>query len=222
MARRDALIVFVKLPAPGQVKTRLAKAVGADTAAALYRCFVADTLATARQGGHAPLVFFHPPESAPAMAAWLGKEITFLPQHGNDLGARMSDALRTALAGCGRAVLIGSDCPDLPSTLLQEAFEALITHQAVIGPAGDGGYYLIGFTPEGFRAAAFTGIGWGGPDVFRTTMARLTEEGIKVHILPAWNDVDDYDGLTALYDRHRGLPSGTLATIDFLRDHPGW
>lgn len=222
MAGADALIVFVKLPTPGQVKTRLAKTFGADTAAALYRCFVADTLAAARQSGYAPLLFFHPPESINAVAAWLGHSITFLPQHGNDLGERMSDALHKTLADHRRAVLIGSDCPDLPYTLLQEAFEALTTHQAVVGPAGDGGYYLIGFTPEGFTEAAFTGMEWGGPNVFEATMDALATSGTNVHVLPVWNDVDDYDDLRALYDRHRGLPHGMLATIDFLRDRLHW
>ncbi len=222
MAGHDALIVFVKLPVPGRVKTRLAKTLGADTAAALYRCFVADTVAAARRSGYSTRVVFHPPESAPAIAAWLGQGVTFLPQHGNDLGERMSDALHTALAGSARAVLIGSDCPDLPFALLHEAFEALITHQAVIGPARDGGYYLIGFSREGFAEAAFTGIEWGGPDVFEATMDTLAKNGVKVHVLPAWNDIDEYGDLTALYERHRGLPPGMLATIDFLRDHLRW
>ncbi len=222
MAGPDTLIVFVKLPAPGQVKTRLATTLGAEPAAALYRCFVTDTLAAARRSGYSTLVFFHPPGSARAIADWLGQGVTVLPQHGNDLGERMSGALHAALASSGRAVLIGSDCPDLPCALLDDAFEALATHQATVGPADDGGYYLIGFSRKGLTEAAFTGIEWGGPNVFEATMNSLAKNDVKVHVLPRWSDIDEYNDLKAFYERHRDVPGGMLATIDFLRDRLGW
>jgi uncharacterized protein len=218
----DRLIVFVKLACPGNVKTRLAKKIGSDMAAALYRCSVSDTLAAVSRSGYPALVFFDPPDAHDAITDWLGCDMTFLPQKGKDLGERMLTAFREVLLNSSRVVLIGSDCPDLPPALLHEGFEALKTHQAVIGPAEDGGYYLIGFSSEGLTDEAFKGIEWGSSGVFEVTMSALGKTGVNVYVLPLWNDIDEYDDLKALYDRHRAFPPGELSTIDFLRDHFHW
>lgn len=216
------LIVFVRLPVKGNVKTRLAGTIGDETALALYRCFVSDTLAAARRSGHPTRVFFHPPDGHLVPADWSGDDVTCLPQKGEDLGERMFAALKKTLLDCPRAVLIGSDCPDLPPALLHEAFEVLKTHDAVLGPAGDGGYYLIGFCSAGILPAPFKGIEWGSPRVFEVTMSILRKNGVNVHVLPPWDDIDEFHDLKALYDRRKGLPPGGLSTIDFLRDHFRW
>ena len=212
----------MKVPIQGTVKTRLAKAIGAETAARLYRCFVSDTLAGVRRTGYPLLVFFSPPEAAGAVDAWLGEGLTCLPQRGGDLGERMFAAFQEAFRSCSRAVLIGADCPDLPDEILHEAFACLKTHDAVLGPARDGGYYLIGFSSAGMREEIFEGIAWGSARVFETTMAIMISHDIDVHILPLWRDVDEYDDLEALYDRQKHRPAGDLATVDFLRDRFRW
>jgi rSAM/selenodomain-associated transferase 1 len=212
----------VKLPVKGNVKTRLAETIGDAAALALYRCFVSDTLAAVRRTGYPTLVFFHPPDAQRAVTDWLGDDITFLPQEGADLGERMSAAFQKAFLRCPRAVLVGSDIPDLPPASLHEAFEVLKTRDAVIGPARDGGYYLIGFSSAGIVPAAFEGIEWGGPRVFEETLAILRKHGLNVHVLPTWDDIDDCHDLKALCDRQKGLPRGRLSTIDFLRDHFRW
>lgn len=217
----ERLIVFVKYPVPGNVKTRLANTVGADMAVALYRCFVSDTLSAARRSGYPTLLCFHPPDAHDALIAWLGTKLTAVPQKGNDLGERMLKAFQETLQESSRVVLVGSDCPDLPARLLHQAFESLKSHQAVVGPAEDGGYYLIGFSSK-FTDAPFKGIEWGGPKVFEATMAALRENGVNVYTLPVWKDVDEYDDLRALYARNKALPPGRLATVDFLRDHFHW
>ncbi len=223
MSAEDRLIVFVKLPVKGKVKTRLAKTVGDEAALALYRCFVADILAAVLRTGFSTLICFHPPHARKAVIEWLGDhQWSYLPQVGNNLGERMAAAFRAALRGYSRAVLIGSDCPDLPPDLLHEAFENLNTHDAVIGPAGDGGYYLIGFSSASFLQEPFRDMKWGTPTVFEDTMTVLTEFGARVHVLPPWNDIDEHSDLKALYTRHKGLPPGKLSTIDFLRDHLHW
>ncbi|OPY68788.1 MAG: 2-phospho-L-lactate guanylyltransferase [Syntrophorhabdaceae bacterium PtaU1.Bin034] len=218
----NRLIVFVRSPVKGEVKTRLAKTIGDEATLALYRCFVSDTLATIRLAGYPAVAFFYPPEAFEAVRDWLGNDITCVPQEGGDLGERMLAAFRKAFVGCSRAVLVGSDCPDLPPGLLHEAFNGLKTHDAVIGPAGDGGYYLIGFNSAGFLEAPFGGIEWGGPKVFEDTVAILRENGVDVRMLPPWNDIDEYDDLRALYDRQNSLPPGRLSTMDFLRNRLHW
>lgn len=222
MTTEDRLMVFVKCPVKGNVKTRLAKTVGDEAALDLYRCFVADILAASRRTGFSPHIFFYPPDALRAVIDWLGDDMVYRPQEGNDLGERMMAAFQKAFTGCSRAVLVGSDSPDLSPDLLHEAFESLKICDAVIGPAGDGGYYLIGFSSAGFSQAPFKGIEWGTPTVFKDTMAILLKNCLNVHVLPAWHDIDEYGDLRALYDRHKHTPPGTLATIDFLRNHFCW
>jgi uncharacterized protein len=218
----DRLIVFLKLPVNGKVKTRLAKTIGIEAATDLYRCFVSDTLASVRQTGYPPVVSVYPPDACVAIAEWLGDDMVYQPQEGGDLGERMSAAFREAFHSCSRAVLVGADCPDLPVDILREAFDHLKTHGAVVGPAKDGGYYLIGFSSSGIPGELFKGIEWGTSGVFEATMAVLRKYRIDVHILPLWNDIDEYHDLKAFYERQKDLPRGRLSTVDYLRDHLRW
>jgi len=216
------LLLFVRLPEKGRVKTRLARTIGEETALALYRCLVADSLSLARRAGFPTTVFFLPKARSREVPLELGKEFPCLPQKGHDLGERMCGAFRTAFSDAREAVLMGSDIPDLPAPFLNEAFESLRQHEAVIGPALDGGYYLIGFSSGAFLPAPFSGMEWGGPSVFRSTLNVLKGKGLRVHVLPPWRDVDEYADLKALFDAHGDLPDGTLATIDFLRRRFRW
>jgi uncharacterized protein len=222
MRTDDLLIVFVKFPAKGNVKTRLAKTIGTEAATALYRCFVSDIFAVAHRIGYPLLVFFYPPDVRGAVAEWLGKDVTCLPQRGSDLGERMFGAFQEAFRSCSRAVLLGSDCPDLPDIILEEAFGCLKTCDAVIGPAIDGGYYLIGFSSSNIPEELFKDIEWGGSGVFQATTFVMQKHCMNVHILPTWNDIDEYHDLKTLYERQKDLLPGRLSTVDYLRDHFGW
>ena len=213
----DRLIVFVKYPGRGAVKTRLARRIGRETAVEVYRCFVADTVAMAREAGFRPWVFFHPRAARRAMIEWLGPDLAYEPQKGRDLGERMCGAFQRAFRECRRAVLVGSDTPDLPPAVVREAFHGLERHDAVLGPAFDGGYYLIGLTSAGLLPALFQGLAWGGALVFERTRQLLEEKGLSFHLLPPWGDIDEYEDLASLLDRRKDLPPGRLATIDYLR-----
>jgi uncharacterized protein len=216
------LLVFVKVPEEGKVKTRLARTIGDEAACGLYRCFVVDTLALARLTGRDTMVFFYPPEAVENAVDWLGGDVALVPQRGGDLGERMIAAFREVLHDYRYAVLIGSDVPDLPSEIVEEAFESLEKNDAVIGPAKDGGYYLIGFSAGGFTTTPFKGPEWGGPQVFQRTMANIIAGRLKVHVLPPWNDIDDYDDLKTFFDAEKNTPRKRLVTVDFLRDHLAW
>ncbi len=215
----ERLLVFAKFPGKGMVKTRLARRTGEETAVELYRCFVGDAIALSRKAGYAPSIFFHPPEAREAMIEWLGRDLAYEPQEGNSLGERMYAAFRSAFRACRRAVLIGTDTPDLPPSLVEDAFRSLRTHDAVIGPAFDGGYYLIGLSSGCLVPDLFQGLPWGTAPVFELTRHIFEEHGLDFHLLRRWGDIDDYDDLAAFFDRWKGLPRGVLATIDYLREH---
>lgn len=197
--QREVVLVFARAPVAGQVKTRLAPDLDAVRIVDLYKCFVTDILNTLSQAGHPVRLCYDPPDSGGIVRDWLGDGIACQAQDGKDLGEKMSNAFASAFAsGVGRAILIGTDTPDLPSAIFTSAFSALTDHDAVIGPALDGGYYLIGFRSDTFRPSIFRDIAWSTASVYATTLARLTECNAIVYNLPAWRDIDSLTDLDAL------------------------
>jgi uncharacterized protein len=195
----DCIIVFLKYPEPGRVKTRLAADIGADVAVELYRRFVADTLATVDGLDVTVRIHFSPCDAAGLVRDWLGPDYDLTPQQGIDLGERMKVAFSAGFdEGFTRAVIIGSDSPDIPPHLYHQAFDALDSSEAVIGPATDGGYYLLGFRDSTFTPGVFDGVAWSSDRVFAETLTHLTSAGRTVHRLPEWRDIDCIDDLHAL------------------------
>lgn len=192
---RRHLLVFARDAAQGPVKTRLAPAVGMAGATAVYQRMLCDTLATASTVTAQTLTLWidHPVPSAPlrALAGRFAMPIGI--QSGPDLGARMYRALASALGstpgGGDCAVLIGSDCPEYDAPYLESAFAALDTHDAVLGPAADGGYVLIGLR----RAVPviFDGVAWGTDQVLQATRQRLRTLGWSWYELQTRRDVDE-------------------------------
>ncbi|HEU0078310.1 MAG TPA: TIGR04282 family arsenosugar biosynthesis glycosyltransferase, partial [Longimicrobiaceae bacterium] len=143
------MLVFVRAPEPGRVKTRLAAAIGAEGALRVYRRLAEHTLAEVRtlaDDGVEVRVHYTPADAGAAVREWLDDGPVYLPQaEGGDLGMRMRDAFARAFAdGAECVVIVGSDLPELTAALLRRAFDALDAHPAVLGPARDGGYYLLG------------------------------------------------------------------------------
>jgi len=129
----------------------------------------------------------------------------------------MELAFRHAFAeGRTRAVLIGSDIPDLPTSVVSGAFRALDGNDAVIGPARDGGYYLVGFRSDTFLPGIFRGIPWSTATVLADTLAVFEREGRKVHRLSLWRDVDTIDDLKDLMDRSRNSNFSSSLTMAYL------
>ena len=215
------VLLFVKAPIKGRVKSRLAVVVGEEAALALYRGFILDTIAAVEEVGDGLRIAVHPPDALQAVSAWLGPSYELMPQRGDDLGARMSNAFEAAFAqGCSRAILIGSDIPDLPSQMVRDSLAALESHDAVIGPAEDGGYYLIGFQRSAFLPAIFRGMAWSTNTVFYDTMHKLREASLRVHVAPQWRDVDTREDLQALIERSRGSSFERSHTMEYLKKHP--
>ena len=190
-----AVIVMAKGATPGRVKTRLTPRVSAERAAALQQAFIND----------------HARRPWPADARWMfvsgGPEASFdvaraegwriEPQRGADLGERMRDAFETVLGAHESAMIFGTDSPDLPNDWVDAGFAALESGaDVVLGPGADGGYWTLGL--RAMCRPLFEGIAWSQPDVAARTLAKAAHEGLRVHLLPLWYDVDTVADLERL------------------------
>lgn len=220
MTSERSVLLFVKSPSKGKVKSRLAAEIGEEAALAIYKNFVADLTGMLMSGGFPLKIFFHPPRSRKNVEKWLGKGFECLPQEGADLGEKMKNAFRKSFSeGIEKALLIGSDIPDLPRRILDEAFSSLEDRDAVIGPCADGGYYLIGFRRETFLPGIFDGIRWSSASVFGDTMRFFEKAGYAVRILSEWRDVDTLDDLLALFERNGKGDFRRSGTMKYLLEN---
>lgn len=192
--RQRVVLVFARAPRLGEVKTRLARAVGAAEALRVHRALLWRTLAVAASAAGARVQLWIEGDDRDGECARLagafGAELRWQP--GGDLGAKMDAAINGALAGSMLPVIVGSDCPVLEAADLERAFEWLGAVDAVFAPTEDGGYALVGaarpITP------AFAGGGWGGAGVMQATRERLAAAGLGWRELRVLWDVDDEPG----------------------------
>jgi rSAM/selenodomain-associated transferase 1 len=192
------LVVFVKHPAPGEVKTRLAAAIGPGPAARLYRALAERVLeeTTPRMQDYERLVLFDPPQALARMREWL-PGVRLAAQAAGDLGERMADAFRRAFGrGAGRVALVGTDAPGVTRDTVLQAFDALEEADVALGPAEDGGYYLIALREP--RPELFADVAWSTPAVREQTLARAAAAGLSVRELRPLRDVDTLEDLRAL------------------------
>ncbi len=203
--------IYAKQPQPGRVKTRLCPPLSHQQAAELYACALQETVTRMQQAGNFELVICYAGERDWFARTFPGVEL--LPQQGTDLGVRMAASLQHFLQqGYRQAVLIGSDAPDLPLTLVEQAFTSLRQAEVVLAPAGDGGYVLIGESrhwPELFQA-----IPWSSAAVLAETLRRIEQLQINAVQLPAWDDLDDQQALVDFLQR-----SPDSQTAAYLRQH---
>lgn len=208
---KRALIVVAKQPVAGQVKTRIAVRLGQERAAQLYCCSLEDTLDLVSSFGEAQPILSYTPatEASRSFFANLAPEFLLLSQHGTDLGERLLDAFRqSAMRGSDRMVILGTDSPSLPLQFIAAAFSALDdpATDVVMGPATDGGYYLLGLrTPY---PELFAGISWSTERVAAQTRARAAAAGLRLVELDPWYDLDTVDDLRHLVDDLRRQPDG--------------
>jgi len=213
----NCIVLFVKSPAKGQVKTRLAVEIGEEAAVRLYRCFVEDVVSTVEKLEVDLRLYFYPAEDKALFMNWLGEQKSYIAQKGNDLGERLKNAFANTFGqGFSKVVVIGSDSPDLPASFLRQAFEELDLNDAVVGPASDGGYYLIGFSADSFTPEVFDGIAWSTSAVFNQTQRRLEAHGLSVHLLPQWHDVDTRPDLERLIARNENTSFASSRTFAFI------
>lgn len=184
-------------------KTRLTSGLAPAEACALRAALLSDTLAVVTSTGVPCTVFFTPDDAADEMARAAGAGPGLVPQGDGDLGVRMQRAFAAMFAmGAKCAVVVGSDLPSLPPAYVTEAFARLtVGDDVVLGPAEDGGYYLIGLTARRWSDGTsvpsaspfrtlFEGMRWSEPDVLVRTRERASTAGLRVGMLDAWHDVD--------------------------------
>lgn len=189
----QALIIFIKNPVKGKVKTRLARVLGDDVALDVYQRLLAITR-SATDKAHAHCFLFYSdfiPENDEWPEARYNK---FLQKQVNDLGERMRAAFELVFSkGYNRAIIIGSDCPGISGELLNDAFTALDNNDAVIGPANDGGYYLLGM--KVLLEELFTDIPWSTDMVLAETQQRLHNRQVRTQLLAELTDVDTMEDM---------------------------
>ncbi len=223
---RDALLVFVKLPVAGQVKTRLQPELSPELAAGLYRVMVDDVFtALERPGQWDFFACFSPLEREHAFREWLPGSIGFVAQSGADLGERLANAFCWSHArGHSRTIVVGTDMPTLDSDVLSDAFRALDRDDVVLGPSTDGGYYLVGLSEP--HPELFENVGWSTSEVLEQTIARIDDTRATYHLLPEKTDIDTWQDAVAVLEEivsedpggSAGLAPGTRSLLSTLME----
>ncbi len=217
---RLRLLIFAKYPRPGEVKTRLVPPLSFDESSALYQAFLLDALDvydTLRPTVE-PVLYLAAPNDREAMRELLrgtdSERLDIRVQQGAGLGQRLESAFAEAFAdGCTGACAIGTDHPTLPLDYVRRALAGLGAYDLVIGPADDGGYYLLGLSAA--RPALLRGMPYSQPELYAATTQAARRDGLRMLELPLWYDVDDAGSLRRLCD-DRGLlrqGSRTLAAL---------
>jgi rSAM/selenodomain-associated transferase 1 len=189
---RRVLGLFAKQPSLGQVKTRLAAACTADAAVRIAEAFLTDTVARLANIAARRVLAFSPPTAQDYFAGLTQDHFSLTPQTEGDLGRRMSTFFAEQFqAGAESVVLVGTDSPTLPLALIEQAFQELLTANLVLGPATDGGYYLIGCAAR--VPPIFEGVAWSSNQVLIQTVERLQDPAWRLAVLPPWYDVDTLD-----------------------------
>ena len=204
-----AVGVFARAPVPGEAKTRLVPVLGEDAAAELHGLLVRRALATAKESGVGEVILWCSPDAGHPFFARCAADfgVALRAQSGGHLGERMASALADMLGANRRALLIGSDCPALKADDLREAARSLATHEAVLQPAEDGGYVMVGLSQA--APSLFEGIRWGEASVMKDTRSRLRTAKLRWRELPMRWDVDrpeDYRRLVETGLLAEGMP----------------
>ena len=180
-----ALIIFVRSPKLGKVKTRLAKEVGDQRALDIYKQLLAHTREQSIKVDAIRLLFY---SDEIVHDEWSEDQFKKSLQVNGDLGDKMLAAFKEALMSCNQAIIIGSDCPQLNSSIIDEAFDKLENQDIVIGPTYDGGYYLIGM--KKIHKDLFLDMTWSTSEVCAETISRISARDLSYSLMPVLSDVD--------------------------------
>ena len=194
--RPDRVIIFGRYPVPGGTKTRLIRALGPVGAADLHRRMTEKTVEKVKEMASRRSIdveFCFEGESKSKVRRWLGSGMIYSQQESGELGERMYLAFRKAFyRGCRRVVLLGTDIPQLRMDILEEAFDAFMENDLIIGPSNDGGYWLMGLNRP---ANLFQGVNWGTSEVLDQTLSLAERRHLKVHRLKILTDIDTKEDL---------------------------
>jgi rSAM/selenodomain-associated transferase 1 len=192
MKRKDRLLLtFIKNPIPGKVKTRLGKSIGHEAAVEVYKKLLAKTRTAAMEANCNCHLYYG--DYVNTTDDWPAEHFGKFLQHPGDLGDRMSQAFKNSFEqGYAYVLIIGSDCPEMNAPLLDEAFDQLEQHDVVIGPATDGGYYLLGMRQY---YPLFDNIAWSTDSVLDSTLKKVKEQELRVAQMREMSDLDTLEDL---------------------------
>lgn len=197
LPEKNTLIIFVKYPEPGKVKSRVASDLGAEKAAEVYSLMTETTIEkVSKPDTHRTIIFFDPPERENEITDWLGSgKLSYERQVGTTIGEKMSNAFFSVFSrGTEKAVLIGTDIPEITADTARVAFDGLNETDVVLGPAADGGYYLLGLRKPEPRL--FRYIDWSTNVVLTQTIDRIKELRLEYSLLETLSDVDTFDDIS--------------------------
>lgn len=197
---KNALIIFVKAPRLGEVKTRLQPDLTAEESLIFYRAMAEDLINELSKTDFCDVkIFFTPSDAETEMKMWLGSNYEFYSQKGNDIGERMNQAMAEIFKqGYKKVVLVGSDIPTLDTTTIVRAFFKLDDYDVVLGPSVDGGYYLVGSKKS--RPALFQDMLWSTSFVLDETIEKARKLKLDVVQLEIKSDIDTYDDVFKLWN----------------------
>ncbi len=197
MKKKKALIIFAKYPREGEVKTRLAKAMGEKFAVSFYKACAENTFKECEKIipiNVSVYLFYADRKDEKLISNWASNRFLYKEQNGETLGERMENAFSQVFHDeAGSAIIIGTDLPDISYPLIAEAFEALEKHQVVIGPSSDGGYYLLGMNE--LYSSLFSGIKWSTGSVLKSTIEIIKNKNLSAKILKELTDIDEHKDL---------------------------
>lgn len=214
---KRTLVVMAKAPRPGAVKTRLAQILPIEAVTELYRCLLDDTMALASSLGNVEVAIMCPASHVEELTGLAHGMIDVVAQNGEGLAAGLTSVFaHFAAGGRQRVVAFNSDSPHLPASVLESAFEKLATHDVVVGPTHDGGYYLVG--GKASHPALFEGDKMGTKSAFDALLARARAMQLSVSLTDPFYDIDVEADLTRLSSELRLAPSRAPRTAVWLQE----
>lgn len=213
----SALIVFAKTPVAGEVKTRLHPQLNYQEAAEFYTACLLESYKQFSRLTQTDIIYYHPPHPQESyLRTLLKQQVHWEYQVGIDLGSRMHHAFSQVLTRYKKAVVIGTDHPDLPITYIKKAFDVLDYVDVSIGPSKDGGYYCLGLKHA--YPFLFENMTWSNENVFTTTIDRIHKHALDSFQCPEWYDIDSFDDLI-YFKTHTNLKQFPILNEFFNRSH---
>ena len=206
-----ALVIFIRFPHSGKVKSRLARTLGPEKAAVFYRLCAQQIAWELEQvsGEVKKYLSYSDNSDEDEIRHWIGSRFRLIPQAEGDLGQRLEQSFRGLLKGvCGKAIIMASDVPDLSTGIINDAVSVLDNHDLVVGPCNDGGYYLIGMKKP--HSELFKGISWSTDKVLEQTLTIAGEQGLRVVSLITLRDIDTGHDLKEWVKESAGISNSIL------------
>jgi uncharacterized protein len=213
------LVIMAKAPQPGRVKTRLTQSLPVPVVTALYGCLLEDTVGLARSLNDVEVAIMCPEPDLDELALLVGETVSVVAQNGKGLAAALTSVFAHFATGHQRVIAFNSDSPHLPASILQNAFQVLTTHDMVIGPTHDGGYYLVG--AKAVHPTLFENDGMGTGNALETLLTRARALNLSVGFTDSFYDIDVEDDLTRLAAELRLDPLRAPRTAAWLAEWNG-